>query len=142
MSQENVEIARAAMFPQGNLVGLTDSGELERGIDLGIFADDVEIAFATPGGGPMNEYVGLDGFLKGWAEWMAPWARYEVDLQELRDAGERVVALVTLRGETHHDHVEIEQPGAAILTVANAKVVRVEFHLDQREALAAAGVSA
>lgn len=129
------------MFPETDLVGLTESGQLERSLSPDVFADDVEIAFVTPGG-PFTEYRGLDGFLEGWAEWMGPWASYEVDLHELRDAGERVVALVTLRGETLHDRVQIEQPGAAILTIADARVVRVEFHLDQREALERAGLSA
>jgi hypothetical protein len=75
VSRENIEIARAAMFPQADLVGLTESGELERSIDAAVFADEVEIACATPSG-PLTEYRGVDGFLEGWAEWMAPWAGY------------------------------------------------------------------
>jgi hypothetical protein len=40
-----------------------------------VFDDEVEIACATPSG-PLTEYRGVDGFLEGWAEWMAPWAGY------------------------------------------------------------------
>jgi ketosteroid isomerase-like protein len=69
---------------------------------------------------------------------MIPWATFVVDVDEFVDVGERVVALVTLRGRTAHDGVEIQQPGAAVFVVSGGKIARVEFHLDQQEALAGA----
>jgi ketosteroid isomerase-like protein len=129
------------MFPAGvDLVPLTQSGELVNALNVAALAPDAEIAFATPGVG-FTEYRGLQGFLEGWGDWMVPWANYEVDVADYRDAGDRVVVLVTLSGETLHDGVRIEQPGAAVFTIAGGKIVRVEFHLDQREALEAAGLS-
>ena len=141
MSQETVELVRSALFPLGvDLVPLTKSGELLEVIDPTAVAPDLEVAFATPGG-PMTEYRGADGFIEGWSDWMIPWASYQVDVEEMLDAGDRVVAVVTLSGQTLHDGVHIEQPGAAVFTVAGGKIVRVEFHLDQREALESAGLS-
>ena len=141
MSKENVELVRGTMFPAGvDLVALTQSGELVNALNPTALAPDAGIAFMTPAVGA-TEYRGLEGFLEGWSDWMAPWASYEVDVEEYRDAGDRVVVLVTLRGQTLHDRVEIEQPGAAVFTVATGKIVRVEFHLDQREALEGAGLS-
>lgn len=141
MSQENVELVRAALVPVGvDLVSLTESGELLKLVDLTAVAPDMEVAFATPAG-PMTEFRGPNGFIEGWSDWMIPWASYQVDIEEMLDAGDRVVALVTLSGQTLHDGVQIEQPGAAVFTVACGKIVRVEFHLDQREALESAGLS-
>lgn len=141
MSQENVDLVQAATFPDGvDLVPLTESGELMQVIDRAMLVPDLEVAFATPAG-PLTEYRGLDGFIEGWRDWLIPWASYEVQVADLVDAGERVVALVRLRGKTLHDGVEIEQPGAAVFTVSGGKIVRVEFHLDQREALESAGLS-
>jgi ketosteroid isomerase-like protein len=140
VSQENVDLVRAVMFPTGvDLVALTRSGELVDHLDLDGLTPDMEVAFATPSAG-FTEYRGLEGFLEGWADWMMPWATYEIDLEDLLDAGDRVVALVMLRGQTAHDRVRIEQPGAAVFTIRDGKIARVEFHLDQREALEGAGL--
>lgn len=142
MSQENVEFARAALFREPiDLVALSKSGDLQRAVDPNAFSPDVVVIFATPSG-PRTEYHGLRGFVTGWRDWLLPWASYEVEVEEMRDAGDRVVALAVLRGETRHDGVRVEQPGASVLTIADDKIVRVEFHLDQREALESAGLSA
>jgi len=98
MSQENVALVRTAMLP-----------ELVKTLDPDALSPDIEVAFATLSG-PVAEYRGLTGFPDGWRDWLMPWTSYEVQIDEMRDAGERVVALVTLSGRTSHDGVEIKQP--------------------------------
>ena len=140
MSRENLELVAAAMFPEGaNLVELAAEGRFDQALDSEAFAADVEVMFATPAG-PPTEYAGMDGMLAGWEDWLAPWERYDVKVDELIDAGERVVALATLSGRTRRDGVDVQQPAAAVLTVLDGRITRVEFHLDRREALAAAGL--
>jgi ketosteroid isomerase-like protein len=140
VSQQNLDLVRSAMFPEGvDLVELASGGRFHEVLDLDSFAPDVEVMFATPAG-PPTEYSGIDGLLDGWQDWLLPWERYEVRIDELVDAGERVVALATLRGRTRHDGVELAQPAAAVVTVVDGRFTRVEFHLDQREALEAAGL--
>jgi ketosteroid isomerase-like protein len=140
VSAEKLELVRAAMFPEGvNLVELASTGRFEEAVDPAAFAPDVEVMFATPAG-PPTEYTGMDGLLAGWQDWLVPWERYEVKVDELIDAGERVVALATLSGRTRHDGVEVHQPAAAVLSLSDGRITRVEFHLDQREALEAAGL--
>ena len=142
MSLENLELVRVALFREDlDLVQLVGSGNFEAAVDPSAFDPEVEIAFATPGG-PQTEYRGFAGLIDGWRDWLGPWASYEVSVEELIDAGERVVALAVLRGQTLRDCVQIEQPGAAVVTVSAGKISRVEFHLDRREALESAGLSA
>ncbi|HEY7631955.1 MAG TPA: nuclear transport factor 2 family protein [Thermoleophilaceae bacterium] len=142
MSQENVDLVRAAMFRDPvDLVELSHSGEFQRAIDPSAFAPDVVVVFMTPSG-PPTEYSGIAGMGAGWRDWLAPWASYQVVVDEMRDAGDRVVALATLRGDTLRDGVHVEQPGAAVVTIRDGKIARVEFHLDRREALESAGLSA
>jgi ketosteroid isomerase-like protein len=142
VSQENVELARAAIFRDTvDLVPLSRSGDLAQAVDPSALSPDVVVIFVTPSG-PGTEYRGVKGFIDGWRDWLMPWASYEVEVEELLDAGDRVVALAQLRGETLRDSVQMEQPAAAVLTIADRKVVRVEFHLDRREALESAGLSA
>lgn len=140
MSEANLDLVRSAMFPEGtNLVELAAEGRFAEAVDPESFAPDVEVMFATPAG-PPTEYSGMDGMIAGWQDWLVPWERYEVRIDELVDAGERVVALATLSGRTRHDRVELQQPAAAVVTVVDGRITRVEFHLDQREALEAAGL--
>jgi ketosteroid isomerase-like protein len=142
VSRENVELVRTAMFQEGvDLARLSKSGNLADTLNVTAMAPDMEVAFITPAVGA-TEYRGLEGFLEGWGDWMDPWASFEVLVDEFRDGGERVVVFVTLTGQTEHDGVRIEQQAAAVFTVSGGLIRRVEFHLDRREALAAAGLSA
>jgi len=140
VSQENVDLVRTAMFQEGvNLAAITKSGKLADALNVAAMAPEMEVAFFTPAVGA-TEYSGLEGFLEGWGDWMEPWASFQVSVEEFLDAGDRVVVFVTLTGQTEHDGVRIDQPAAAVLTVSDELIRRVEFHLDRREALAAAGL--
>lgn len=140
MSRADVEIVGDALFPeQADLVELLHSGEYERAIRLDALAPDARVIFATPSG-PPTELRGAAGFLEGWRDWLAPWASYTVEVEDLIDAGERVLALARLTGETKHDHVRIEHPAAAVIEVRNGKIARIEFHLDRDEAARSAGL--
>ena len=57
------------------------------------------------------------------------------------DAGERVVSLVRQVGKTKTGGVDVEASAAAVWTVRDGKLKRVEFHLDREAALRAAGLS-
>jgi ketosteroid isomerase-like protein len=140
VSQENVDLVRRSMFQEGlDLAAITKSGNLADALNVSAMAPDLEVAFVTPAVGS-TEYRGLEGFLEGWADWMDPWASFEVRVEEFLDAGERVVVFVTLTGQTEHDGVRIDQPAAAVLEVSDGLIRRVEFHLDRREALEVAGL--
>lgn len=140
MSDADLQVVAAALFPEGvNLVDLMHSGEFDRVIRVDALAPDAQVIFATPSG-PPSEFRGIDGFLQGWADWLAPWSSYVVDVEDLVDAGDRILALARLRGETKRDHVCIEHPAAAVVEVRDGKISRIEFHLDRDEAARAAGL--
>jgi ketosteroid isomerase-like protein len=140
VSKENVDLVRRSMFQEGlDLAAITKSGKLADALNVSAMAPDMEVAFVTPAVGA-TEYRGLEGFLEGWGDWMDPWASFQVRIEEFHDGGDYVVVFVTLSGQTEHDGVRIEQPAAAVLAVSDGLIRRVEFHLDRREALAAAGL--
>jgi ketosteroid isomerase-like protein len=140
MPEDAVELVREAFFPDGlDLVALLESGEFAQAVRLEALADDAVVIFATPSGAPA-EFRGPDGFVNGWRDWLLPWASYSVVVEELIDAGERILALALLSGETKRDGVKIDQPAAAVLEVRHGKISRVEFHLDRDEAREAAGL--
>jgi ketosteroid isomerase-like protein len=138
MSRENVELVRAAVGgPEFDMLRMFSGDEIPPEIDVSIFAEDMEICFQ-----PRVEeqtYSGVDGLVEGWREWLSAWSSYEAQLEDFLDAGDHVVMLVRLRGETKHDNVVIEQPAAVVYTLEGGKVVRLAFHLDRRMALEEAG---
>jgi ketosteroid isomerase-like protein len=138
MSRENVEFVRAALGGQKfDMQAMFGGNAPPPDIDLGMLADDVEIVFRPQL--DAQTYYGVDGLAEGWREWLSAWGEYEAELEEYVDAGDHVVMLVHLRGETQHDNVVIEQPAAVVFTVEAGKVVRLAFHLDRRMAFEEAG---
>lgn len=137
MSRENVELVLAAVRGPRFDMRAMFSGDPYDQVDASILADDVEVSFQ-----PRVDdatFTGLDGLAEGWAEWLSAWSSYEADVEDVIDAGDNVVMMVRLRGETRHDNVVIEQPAAVVFTVEGEKVVRLAFHLDRRQALDEAG---
>jgi ketosteroid isomerase-like protein len=86
------------------------------------------------------EYTGLEGFVEAWREWTSPFERYEIEVEQMIDAGDQVVSLVAMSGKTRTGGAEITAPGAAVWTVVDSRVRKVEFHIDRGVALRAAGV--
>jgi ketosteroid isomerase-like protein len=144
MSRENVELVRALFPPPG-----TDILPLFRDEDafarlreaLSPFVtDDFESVFAFPG--QARTYAGLEGLRQNWLDWLEPWATYRTTLEELIDAGERVVVFFRDRGRRLDMNEEVELIGAQIWTIREGKVARIEDYAERAEALEAAGLAA
>jgi ketosteroid isomerase-like protein len=70
------------------------------------------------------------------------WETFEDDLQELIDAGDYVISVVTSRGRGRASGVEVEWTGnSGVWTIRNGKVVRVVWFSSRKEALEAVGLS-
>jgi ketosteroid isomerase-like protein len=140
MSRENVELVRSAFDETTvDLLELFGSG-IPAGADFSVLADDVEIVFVGLEPGLVDgSYTGVAGLVEGWQDWLYPWSRYEAVFEDFIDAGDEVVVLVRLCGETKHGGVAIEQQAAAVWTIEEGRVVKLAFHLDRRAALVSAG---
>jgi ketosteroid isomerase-like protein len=70
------------------------------------------------------------------------WEGFEDDLEELIDAGDHVISVVTSRGRGRASGVEVEWAGnAGVWTIRNGKVVRVVWFSSRKDALEAVGLS-
>jgi ketosteroid isomerase-like protein len=65
----------------------------------------------------------------------------EFEFPEIRDLGDRIVAVGWLRGRGKGSGVEVETPVAYVVDVRGHKAIRVRTYLDPKEALEAAGLS-
>jgi hypothetical protein len=75
-----------------------------------------------------------------WLDWLQPWATYCVDVEEVIDAGDRVVVLVRDRGRRHDMEAEVGLISGSVWEVRDGRIARVHFCGDRGEALAAAGL--
>jgi ketosteroid isomerase-like protein len=112
-----------------------------RGTLMELADPDFEVVMVGPAySGATVETTGVDGFREAWTDWTSPFESYRIDLERMIDAGDRVVSLVCMCGKTRTGGVEVEAPGAAVWTVVDGRLRRVEFHIDREAALRAAGV--
>jgi ketosteroid isomerase-like protein len=116
--------------------------------DDDMWADAVEVgAFYHPDvesvrpGLPDGEtYTGVNGLRDMWLEWLAPWATYRVEAEDLIDLGDRGLVLAHVFGRLEGSQAEVKNTVASVFTVRDRKIARVEFYLDRAEALKAVGL--
>ena len=88
-----------------------------------------------------RSYRGHEGLRRFMAELDEVWGRVRFEVDEIRDAGEQVVALAHFRARGRASSVELLYPIGIVLTVRQGLVVFARFCSDPSEALEAVGLS-
>jgi ketosteroid isomerase-like protein len=129
MSQENVESFRQAVddFNRG------DMDWVERLWDAGV------VVRADPiwPGGPFYGNEAARGFI---ADLVATLGRGQIVIEELNDAGDRVVARCRFRVHGVQSGAQGDLGYTQILTHRDGKIILVEYFLDHAQALEAVGL--
>jgi ketosteroid isomerase-like protein len=131
MSRKNVELVRD-LFKQwsaGNYESLIEAAQA----DVEIFS-----RFASLGGEPFR---GPEGVRQWIEEITLTFGRFEVRTHDLRDLGDRVLALGSIGLQGKASGIEIEQPMGWLLELEGGKLARMFFYSSHAEALEAAGLS-
>ena len=68
-------------------------------------------------------------------------ADFRFELSEIRDLGDRILAVGEMRGRGTESGAEIESPWAFLIQFRNGKATHVRVYLSHAEALEAAGLS-
>ena len=133
MSQENVEIVRG-------LLEAFRRRDHERAFDF--YDPDIvwEDLSGQDTGGVFHGYEGVRTY---WRHWLSAWRDLQFEIQDLRDEGDDVVALIHKQRQWgRHSGIETEMPPYGIVfTIRNGKVVRWRLYPDQISALEAVGLS-
>jgi ketosteroid isomerase-like protein len=131
MSEENVAITRAAFdaFTRG-----------DRDAWVAMFADDAEL-YSLRSQLEGHPYRGHDGLREFLADADEQWDYVQLDVGEIRDAGEQVVVLADFRARGSTSGVELDFPVGMVVTVRAGKLTYGRFYSNPDEALAAAGLS-
>jgi ketosteroid isomerase-like protein len=139
MSQENVEIVRAAL----NAFAELDEGLIDRRRMDEFFAQDVIATFSGFAGflGKQNTLRGADEFLKLRAAWMEPYDDFSYEPVKVIDGGgNRVVATLHQRGKPHGSDSWVEMDYGLVYTIEGGLITRGDFYATPQEALEAAGL--
>ena len=131
MSRDNVEIVRRA-FEAWN------SGDPEAAIEL----LDPDVEWRLPPNFPdADGWHGRDAVVEGLANVTGSWDEFRVDVQELIDAGDRVVALVRFHGRAAITGLDLGgvSVDAQIWTLRDGKAVEVQMYNGSSDALRAIG---
>jgi ketosteroid isomerase-like protein len=137
MSQENIEIVRRA-FETFN------RGGPEAVIAEGFWSTELVWDFSPSGIPGLGVYRGHDEVRSFFADdWFQafPFEEWEVELDELIDNGDQVIAMSRQRGRGATSGVGAELEQAHIFTFRDGVTVHVESYLDRVKALEAAGLS-
>ena len=143
MSQENVELVRALQpgpdvdFMQFFFRDDDEGARAALPSFAPAFADDFEAVFR---GVSDRTYHGLLGLRECWLDWLEPWESYRTEIEQLIDAGDRVLLLSRDFGRRRDMDAEVMLFGSAVYTVSDGKVARVEFFQDRQRAFDAVGL--
>jgi hypothetical protein len=142
MSQQNIELIRA-LIPSADtdIAALFRDEETFEQVSAAlehVIDPTVESVAVWQGG---TTYAGIGGFRKMWLDWLEPWATYHSRLDDLIDAGDRVVALVRDRGRRPDTDADVELIAGSVWEIRDGRIVRVEFFSNRPEALEAAGLA-
>ena len=88
------------------------------------------------------EYRGRDGFTEFFANWTEPYDEWDIDVEDLVDAGEdRVLAVVRQRGRLRGADSWVELRFGMVYTLAERLIRRVELFETPAQALEAVGLA-
>jgi ketosteroid isomerase-like protein len=138
MTQDNVEFVRGLYTAAGAM----SKDELLAALPAMVpQMCDPEIEWVEdPDRADGRTYRGHDGVVESFQNWLEQFERYEMDLKEVRDLGDRVFATAQEVGRGEVSGAEVVAEIHQVMTFRNGKLLRYEEFYDRSAALRAAGL--
>ena len=134
MSRQNVEA-----FKRGLEAG--NRGDVETLLEV----LDPEVAWHSALhallGGEATVYRGHDGVREMLRDLYEAFDEIHIEISEIRDLGDRLVAIGRTRTRGKASGAEIETPFALVTEIRNGKTISIQAYLDPKQALEAVGLS-
>jgi ketosteroid isomerase-like protein len=142
MSQENVELVRRIYPPpEVDYVQLCSDDTLwTEWAEVVAPLVHTDFACVMYDLGGKRRYDGLDGVRAFMLDWTAPWATYQIEIEEAIDLGERVLLLNDDRGRRDGSTQEVRGRVGAVFTVSDGKIARLDVYTTRGDAFKAAGL--
>jgi ketosteroid isomerase-like protein len=133
MSQENVEVFKRAF----DAINRRDADALLSELDPEV---EWHSAILMAMGGTQTVYRGHEGVREWLRDLYETLSEFQAEYAEIRDLGDRTVAIGRVRARGKASEAEIESPHGTVVEFKNGKGVRIRTYLDPKEALEAAGL--
>jgi ketosteroid isomerase-like protein len=132
MSAENVGIVRLGYDE------FLATGELVERITAPEFVWDMSTFHGWP---ERQTYEGPEGTREFLTDWVGAWEDWRLEVRELIDAGDDVVAILHQSGRSNTTGLEVDMDFAQVWTIEDGKQTRMRMYADPDEALRAVGLS-
>jgi ketosteroid isomerase-like protein len=86
-------------------------------------------------------YEGVEGAERFLQEWVAAWDDWELHVEALHEAGDKVLAVVHQHGRSRASGLPVDMSFAQVWTLRDGKETRMEMYSDPNEALQALGLA-
>ena len=133
MSQENVEIFKRAF----DAINRRDAEALVAELDPEV---EWHPAILMAIGGKQTVYRGHEGVREWLRDLYETLSEFQAEYPEIRDLGDRTVAIGCVRARGRASEVEIESPHATVAEFKNGKGIRIRTFLDPKDALESVGL--
>jgi ketosteroid isomerase-like protein len=139
VSQEDLENLRAH-FEQWHGRALRAEARPWEAIDLSLFDPDVVFEDATMPDLVGERYRGHEDVVRALEGSIEPFEWIVVELEQIIDAGERVVSVHSVRAEAQYTGIEFDFRAAYLWTFRDGKVVHIQGSPSRKQALKAVGL--
>jgi ketosteroid isomerase-like protein len=85
-------------------------------------------------------YEGVEGMREFLTTWVDAWEDWELEVEELHPAGDKVVAIVRQRGRAKATGLPVNMHFGQVWTYRDGKQLRMEMYSTPEEALRATGI--
>ena len=134
MSEENVEVFKRAF----DAINRQDAEALLEELDPEV---EWHGAILMAIGGQETVYRGHEGVREWLRDLYETLSEFQAEYLDIRDLGDRTVAIGQVRGRGRGSGAEIESPHATVVEFKNGKGFRIRTYLDPKDAFEAAGIS-
>jgi ketosteroid isomerase-like protein len=132
MSAENVEVVRRGYEE------FVATGEPPEDIIAPGFVWDMSTFRGWP---ERKTYEGIEGMREFVADWAGAWEDWRLEVEELIDAGDEMVAIMRQSGRSKATGLPVDMRFGQVWTVADGKETYMRMYAEPDEALRAAGLS-
>jgi ketosteroid isomerase-like protein len=145
MSEKNVEILRAFISTWSPELTV-EAWERGEAMDMSFIDPDVVYEDDILPDHVGEAYRGHEGWIRSAKTWAEPFEWVRLELEEIIDAGDRVLSFHRVRSKARHTGIEFDSrdtdgaPLGYVWTLRDGKIVHLRAFVDREQALEAAGL--
>jgi ketosteroid isomerase-like protein len=140
MSQENVENLRAFLETWSREAWTLEAWQRGDVMDMSFLDPEVTYEDSNLPDHVGEAYRGHEGIVRAAERWIEPFEWLLIELEQIVDAGDRLVSIHRARSKARYTGIEFDTPLAYLWTFRAGKVIHFRSFREPGEALAAAGL--